>query len=62
MIQREPGSPEDAVVQWLDSKAHNLGEVLIHLVNPVINHPYFAVAVLAAVVYLLAARKGKRRR
>jgi len=50
------------VVQWLNDRAEVLEAVFFTLVSPIVNHPYFAVAVLAAVVYLAAARKGKRRR
>lgn len=61
-MQREPGSPEDAVVQWLDGRAETFEAAFFALVNPIVQHPYFAIAVLAAVVYLVFARKGKKRR
>ena len=62
MTQREPGSPEDMVVQWLNEKADSLEGVFFLIVVPIVQHPYFAVAVLAAVVYLAVAAGKKKRR
>lgn len=61
-MQRNPGSPEDMVVMWLNDKAETLEAVFFAAVGPVVQHPYFAVAVLVVVVYLAIARKGKGRR
>jgi hypothetical protein len=63
MSQRNPGSPEDAVVNWLNDRWEVVEAAFFALMRPVVQHPYFAVAILAVVVYLaVAARKGKGRR
>lgn len=56
------GSPEDVVIKWLDSTAEDWGDVFIHYGEKALHHPYFIVACLAVLVYLMvAARKNKRR-
>lgn len=58
----EPGTPEENVIKMLDSSADSWGDLFLHLMGKVVQHPYFGIAVLAAVVYLaVSARKGKRR-
>lgn len=58
----EPGTPEDNVIKMLDHSANSWSELFFNLVSKAANHPYFGIAVLAAVAYLLySGLKGKRR-
>lgn len=62
-MQREAGSIEDEIVQWLNGRAETFESAFFALVGPIVQHPYFAIAILVVVVYLaVAARKGKRRK
>ena len=54
-MQRNPGGPEDAVVQWLNDRWEVVEAAFFTFTTFVVQHKYFAVAVLAVVVYLAVA-------
>lgn len=62
MSQPTPGGPEEAVLQWLGERAEVFEATFFAFVGPAVQHPGFAIAILATVVYLAISRKGKKRR
>lgn len=61
MSQPTPGGPEEAVLRWLGSRAETFEAAFFALVGPIVQHPYFAIAILAVAVYLVVAARSKRK-